>query len=227
MSAYRQLAARYRRIAVIDGAQAVLHWDRAVMMPPGGADARTEQLAALSAVAHELLTDATMGPQLDEAEQIERPTLDPWAAANLREMRRKWRHATAVPADLVEAISRAASACEMIWRSARAANDFAAVRPALDQLLRLVRQQAAAKAAAFGTTPYAAMLDAYDPGQEVATIDRLFGELAGILPGILDRVLGRQRREAPPLPFDGDIDHDGQRRLGEELMRAVGFDTDF
>ena len=50
--------------------------------------------------------------------------LDRWRAANLREMRRLWVHESALPADLVEARTRAASACEMVWREAKKNADF-------------------------------------------------------------------------------------------------------
>ena len=45
--------------------------------------------------------------------------LDPWQQANLREMRRRYRHAHAVEPALVEALARATTACEMTWREAR------------------------------------------------------------------------------------------------------------
>ena len=54
--AYDRLRARFARIAALGEAASMLHWDAAAMMPPGGAEARGEQLAALAGLAHELLT---------------------------------------------------------------------------------------------------------------------------------------------------------------------------
>ncbi|MBM3502838.1 MAG: carboxypeptidase M32 [Alphaproteobacteria bacterium] len=223
---YAALEARFRRIAIIDGAQAVLHWDRAVMMPPGGADARTEQLAVLSGLSHELIVEPAIGDLLDRVE-ADRDRLGPWQAANLREMRRLWRHANALSQDLVEALARAASTCELNWRQARAADDFASVLPSLENLIGLVREKAQAKATALDVPPYEALLDAYDPGRRRAEIDRLFAELRSFLPSILSAVLARQSRRSAPMPFDGPLPIEAQRRLGEALMTAVGFDTEF
>ena len=111
MSAYPDLEARFRRISVLRDGARVLSWDQSVMMPPGGAEARAEQIAALAVLLHELATDPRMEELLDEAETA-RGGLDGWRDANLTEMRRRWRHATAVPADLVEAHSKACSASE-------------------------------------------------------------------------------------------------------------------
>ena len=86
----------------------MLQWDQQVMMPPGGNGVRAEQMATLRQIAHELLTGAETGDLLDQAEQ-DAAGLEPWQAANLREMRRRQRHATALPSDLVAALARAAS----------------------------------------------------------------------------------------------------------------------
>jgi len=118
MTAYTELEARFRRIGAVEEAIAVLHWDSAAMMPPGGAASRSEQLATLRGIAHGLLTASEIADLLDSAEG-ETAALGPWERANLREMRRCWRHAASVPADLVEAVSRARSECETVWRAAR------------------------------------------------------------------------------------------------------------
>ena len=149
MSAYQDLEARFRRLNALREAAGVLHWDMSTVMPEGGAGARSEQLAALEVVCHEMLTDPALG-ELFAAAEAEAGALDPWARANLREMRREWRHATALEAELVEALANATMACEMVWRKARPANDFAAVLPSLEQLLGLTRRAAEAKAERVG-----------------------------------------------------------------------------
>src|SRR5205823_9106982 len=106
------------RLGAVEEAIAVLHWDAAAMMPAGGGTARSEQLATLRGIAHQPpavreIADLLAAAEPDAAE------LGPWQHANLREMRRRWRHAAAVPAALVEALSRARSESEAVWRTAR------------------------------------------------------------------------------------------------------------
>src|SRR5579862_2580960 len=110
-NAYRQLEARFGRLGAVEEAIAMLHWDAAAIMPPGGGNARAEQLATLRVIAHEQLAAPPVAELLDEAEG-DGATLDEWQQANLREMRRRWRHAAAVPNELVEALSRARSQSE-------------------------------------------------------------------------------------------------------------------
>lgn len=222
MSAYKRLEDVFKRIAVLRDARSILHWDMSTMMPMGASPGRAEQVAALEVVCHEALAGDQVAALLDAAEGDR--SLGPWEAANLAGMRRKWLHATAVEAGLVEARSKAVSSCEMIWRDARAAADFGAVAPALAEVLRLTREVARAKAEKLGCAPYDALLDGFEPGGRVAAIDPHFDELAAFLPGFLDRVLARQDGAPAPVVPQGPFAVAAQRALARRLMEKVGFD---
>ncbi|MGV8998449.1 MAG: carboxypeptidase M32 [Parvibaculaceae bacterium] len=222
-TAYTTLKSRFQRLSALGGAQAVLHWDRATMMPEGGAEARAEQQATLSLIAHETLTAPETSDLLASARDSA-DALATWDRANLAEMGRIHRHATATPTDLVAKLSHQKSRTEMIWRKARAANDFAALAPELTNLLALVREQAAAKASAFGLSLYDALLDGYDPDRRSADIDRLFTELEGFLPDLLKRVMEKQASAPQPLPIKGPFSIPLQEKLGRDVMATLGFD---
>jgi carboxypeptidase Taq len=222
MTAYQQLEARFRRLGALEEAIGVLNWDAATMMPSGGAPTRGEQLASLARLAHDELTAPETRDLLAAAEG-ERDALDPWQRANLREMARRRAHAAALPGSLVEAVSRVSCARETLWRKARPANDFAAVLPLLDEMLRLQREVAAVKAERLGVSPYEALLDRYEPGGRVAAIDRLFDAIAAFLPDLIEAALTRQAAQASP-PLQGPFPIEAQRRAAVRLMEAVGFD---
>jgi carboxypeptidase Taq len=222
MSAYDDLAGRFRRIGLFADIGGILHWDTDVMLQPGSAETRGEQAAELDLLQHALTTDPAIGDLLATAEQ--EAGLDDWQRANLAEMRRAYRHATAVPADLVAALSKAVTACEMAWRSARPANDFRGLMPQLQTVLDLTRETGAAKAAALDCSLYDALLDQYEPGARAAEIDRIFGALAGFLPELIGRVLEHQASQPAPLPFTGPFPIAAQQALGHTLMAALGFE---
>ncbi|CAE7881855.1 unnamed protein product, partial [Symbiodinium necroappetens] len=222
-SAYTRLETRFARLGALHEAMAVLHWDSAAMMPSGGADARGEQLAQLSLMAHELVSDPAVADWLAAAEG-EAEALDDWRRANLREMRRAHSHATALSPRLVEALRRACHACEGIWREARPDNDFARVKPALAEVLALTREAGQAKAEALGKSLYDALLDQYEPDGSSAAIGRLFDELAERLPVLLSDVLERQARAPAPVLPAGPFPAAQQAELARQLMQAVGFD---
>ncbi len=225
MPAYQDLEARFRRLYALHEAAGILHWDMSTVMPEGGADARSEQLAALEVVCHEMLTDAALGDLFAAAEE-EAGTLDPWARANLREMRREWRHATALETDLVEALAKATMSCELVWRKARPDNDFAAVLPSLEHLLGLTRRAAEAMADTLGLSPYDALLNEFEPGASIERVAEVFDDLAAFLPGFLGEVMERQAAAGAPLAPRGPFPLAAQEALGRKLMAAVGFDFD-
>ena len=220
---YAALEERFRRIAGIDGALAILGWDTAVMMPRKSAADRGEQLAALKRLSHDLLTHPETGEQLAGAE--EEADLDPWQQANLREMRRKYRHAHAVEPALVEALARATTTCEMTWREARAQSDFAMLAPQLTEVVRLVRETATVTGAALGLSRLrrparrAPARPARRPGGAAVRPARSRAAAAWSR-----RSWPARRRLPAPLQPTGPFPAARQKELGKALMARLGFD---
>ena len=222
MTAYAEIAAQFGRIAALSNAIGILDWDNATMMPKGAAETRAESLALLQVLRHGMLTDPRLSDWLPEAEADN--GLGEWERANLREIRRLWKVQTAVPADLVEASSKAVSACEMAWRQARADSDFASLLPKLQEVLRLQREIGRAKGEALGLPAYDALLNDYEPGGRSERIDALFDDLAAFLPAFTEEVLAAQaRRPATPRP-EGPFPIEAQRALGVAMMGVLGYD---
>ena len=222
-TAYKKLETRFHRMGVLEGISRMLHWDMAVVMPNGGANARSEQLATISVVENELINAPDLGDLIASAEG---ETLDDWQQANLAEMKRAWVHGTALPADLVEKMSRAETRCEVAWRTARADNDFKGLLPQLQEVLDLSIEAGKAKAEALGTSVYDALLDQYDPMMRSDRIDTLFAELEAFLPEFTADVIERQKSEDQPIKPSGPFPVETQNRIGLDLMKAVGFDFD-
>lgn len=222
-SAYSALEARFRRILTLRDAEAFLQWDLAAVMPPGGATSRAEQMAEIKAVQHGLLADPALGDLIADARNA---PLTPEQAANLAEMERAWRRATALPEDLVTAHSRACSACETVWRTARPAGDFAAILPALSEVLARTRETAALLSESLGVGLYDALLDGFEPGGKSADIDAIFADLESFLPSFLDEVIEHQAAQPAVILPEGPFPIEKQRELGIGFMRRLGFDFD-
>src|SRR5690242_8934152 len=91
---YDQLTAAFQRMYRFEHLQSIVMWDHSTYMPPGGNAARSAALGELAALIHRMRTAAELGVQLTAAAN---EPLDDTARANLREMRRTWRSATALP----------------------------------------------------------------------------------------------------------------------------------
>ncbi len=223
MTAYDRLTARFTRIATLGEASSMLGWDAATMMPSGGGAARGDQLAVLAGLSHSLLSAPEMGDDLAAAEAAGAPS-DPWRAANLRLMRQAYTRATAMPRDLVEAQARANSACEKVWREARRAADFAQVRRPLEEVVRLVREAAAALASALGLSPYDALMDGFQHGLRAANVSAVFRDYEHFLRRALPDAEARQARQPAPLRPQGPFPIPAQEALCRRLSQRLGLD---
>ncbi|WP_270936535.1 carboxypeptidase M32 [Falsiroseomonas oryzae] len=219
MNAYERLKARFARLGALNEAAGILHWDASAMMPPGGGHARGEQLAALAGVAHEML----IAPQV--AEDLAAATAEgEWEGANLALMRRAHARATALPVELVEASARANSACEKVWREAKADADFGKVAKLLAEVVALQRETAQALGAALGMDPYDALMDGYQPGVTAADLDPVFAAYEAWLREALPRAEEIQARKPAPLPLTGRFPVEAQRSLCREMAERVGLE---
>ncbi|MCY3885672.1 MAG: carboxypeptidase M32 [Gammaproteobacteria bacterium] len=218
MSAQEHLRDKLRVIHNLNHASQYLSWDEAVMMPKEGGIARADSLATLRFLVHEIITSTELG-ELIEAAKDERPT-DKWEIANLRVIEHERVRSTAVPSDLVVALSKASSACEQEWRERRAENDWKSVVPLLSAVVRLTKERAVSLGEVLQFDPYDALLDEYEPGLNQKFIDPLFSRLVEFLPGFVDDILTRQ---GPRQKFQGNFSPQRQLELAKRLMAPLGF----
>lgn len=221
MKPYDELSALFERHHSLKSAADVLEWDAAVMMPAKAAELRGAQLAAVRVTAHELLASSRARELLAAVDEA---ALDEWRRANVALMRRAHVHASAVPEALVESRTKAAAACEIAWRGARRDADFARLAPLLDEVLRVTREVAHAKAEALGVSPYEALADEHEPGARTADLDALFATLGAELPPLVDAILERQARAPSAVPLGGPFPVERQAALGRALASLLGFD---
>ncbi len=222
MTAYESLEREYREINHLEHVEQIIAWDEATMMPLGGGPPRANAMAALAGVIHARHTASRIGELLEQAAS-EEAGLGPWQKANLHQMGRSYRHATALPADLVTATQLATARCEQTWRGCRPENDWSTVAPLLEEVLRLRREEAALVGETLSLDPYDAMLDHYEEGLRGTLVSEMFADLAAFLPGFLEEVLERQARQ-PAIDPSGPFPIHRQEALGRRLMQTLGFD---
>ncbi|MFP4627723.1 MAG: carboxypeptidase M32 [Halobacteriales archaeon] len=218
-SAYDDLLERYRRIANLQYGSMYLGWDQQVMMPEGGAPARSQQLSALSATAHELLVDDAVG---DWLEALDGADLDGGQAANVREIRRRYERAASVPAELVEAITQTAAENQQIWQDAKADDDFDAFAPRLVKLRDLTVERAAHIDP--DGTPYEVLYEDGHPYIPLETMEGIYETIREALPPLIEAIEASDVE--PARPFEGTFDEDGQRALCEAALDFLGYDRD-
>ncbi|MDR7587240.1 MAG: carboxypeptidase M32 [Armatimonadota bacterium] len=217
----QQLRAHLATIADLRAAAAVLRWDQETYMPPAGAAGRAEQLGTLMRLAHELLVSPRTRELLAAAEAVlDRLDPDSDDARIVVMTRRDYDRASRLPPEFVAARARHASASVQIWREARRRNDFPAFRPALAQMVELVRREA--DYLGYAEHPYDALLDHYEPGMTSRQVEALFARLREATVPLVRAIA---RRGAPDDSFlYGEFDIQQQRAFGLEVAQAFGYD---
>ncbi|MBX3644707.1 MAG: carboxypeptidase M32 [Rubrivivax sp.] len=218
--AYDALTRTYTRLHHLGHLQALAGWDQAAKMPPKGNAARAAALSEMAALLHRMRTDPGLADGIARAEQ---EALSDLQRANLREIRRDWQRANALPDSLVQRRQLAGSRCEHAWRTQRPANDWDGFLQNFREVVAVAREEAALLADCSGLSRYDALMDRFEPGMTSVELDRLFGDLRQWLPPLIVRV--RERQAAQPLVLpQGPFPVEAQRRLCEQVMRLLGFD---
>ena len=215
---WTDLESRMRDLSALARVSSLLNWDQETYMALQGADARGRQAAIMGVVRHERLTDPALGDLLEQAAAEE---LDESRAAMVRNLRRDRDRAVKVPAQLIRRLAIAQARGSTAWRVARAEADFELFRPALEEVIAAKREEAAA--VAVDGERYDALLDVYEPGMRVTTLEPLLGGLRDELTALIARI-----GDAPPLPappFQGRIFADAdQWDLTMRMVADLGFD---
>ena len=219
--AYADLESRFQRLHRLEHLGAIAGWDQAANMPPKGNEARAAAMAELETLMHAQRTDPALRDLLARAEN--EPLSDD-QRANLREMRRDWLAANALPSALVERRALATARCEHAWRTQRPANDWAGFVENFRPVVQVAREEAMHLAEATGLAPYDALLDRFEPGMTGAEVERVFGDLRAWLPGLIRQVRERQQAEPPVIRPVGPFPLAQQKAISLAVMRRLDFD---
>lgn len=226
-------------------AAAVLAWDNETYMPPGGAQARAQQLGTLQSLAHEKFTADEIGRLLDDLKPYQESLpYDSDDASLLRVVRREYAKRVSVPSEFVARQTETQALSYTTWVRARSDSDFNAVVPWLEKILDLSREyseffpdgvptsngshandgsHAKGTSQAMGTSHIAdPLIDLYDPGMSAADIRRVFAELRDEL-----RPLVRAITSQPPADDSCLHQHfpePAQLQFALQVAQQLGYD---
>ncbi|NJL43795.1 MAG: carboxypeptidase M32 [Nitrosarchaeum sp.] len=212
MSAYERFLELVRRHGLLGQVEALLDWDRQVMMPSGAGSLRAQEEAVVAQMRHEVLASEEMGRAL---RNLLSGDLDEDLEVVVREV--AWQHARAckVPADLVAQIARAASIGNAAWQEARAKSDFAVFAPHLTRMVELRSQEAHAIDAS--RPAYDVLLEGYEKDLSREEVD-------SFLRKIRDGLVHVRPRPPVVLP-EVQVDEAVQLPFIRGMAQALGYDA--
>lgn len=169
-----QLKELLGEVADLRQIQNILDWDQNVSMPPGGSEARGQQLATLGRIAHEKATSEEVGRLLDD---LKKEGIDPDTddGALVRVSARDYDKATRVPSAFVARHAIATTKAFEAWVEAKGRSDFSIFRPHLEKVVELAQEYISFFPPA--AHPYDTLLDDYEPGMKTADVQEIFDNL--------------------------------------------------
>ena len=176
---YAKYVSTLQKIADVNYATAVLGWDKEVHLPEGSAARRSQQMATLSGIVHEMATSKDLGDLLNTLN--DQNGLNERERCNVSESLKDYQKTQKFTTDFVINKSQKVSATYHGWIEARKANDFNVYAKQLENLVEVAKQEA--DILGYENHPLDALLDLYDPGSTVENVSRVFD---GVKPNLIE-----------------------------------------
>lgn len=214
--AFRSLMDHTRQIEALSQVGMLLSWDQEAMMPPDGAEQRSEQMAALETVSLKQKTDPKIGEWLIK---IDRSNLSSEDRRQLEIIEKDFARSQKTPPELAEALARTTSRAQHIWAKAREDDDVKAFLPILTEIVSLKREFADAVKGP-GESLYDALLEDFEPGTKSAEVATIFSKLRPGL-SLLREKVSQSHMSAPVLT--GRFPHASQLELSKKVSEIFNY----
>ena len=223
MAAIEKLKQRMADVTTLGSVGAVLDWDHQTYMPSGGVIRRSDQLALINKLQHEMHispeTERLLVLSENESKDLDADSDD---AAYLRVARREFDKKAKLPSELVEEIAQTATIAHEAWVAARAASDYSRFAPALQKTLDLQRR--VADLLGYKNERYDALLDQYEPDMTTSDVRILFDQLKPPLVALVKAIAERGPDAVDASFLTREFDEEKQRTFAEGVIKKFGFD---
>lgn len=218
-TALEQLELLQKKLYAYHTASAALFLDGDTVAPKDTAEGRGVALGILAGESHALLTGQDTEALLTDLNE-QQTQLTPRQRRQLELLTRAWKQVSRIPADEYMEYAMLTNQASDVWHRAKEQDDFELFRPVLEKLvdfnIRFAGYYDGSKA------PYDALLNEYERGLTMETLDAFFAVLRQRLVPVI-RKIGNA-----PQPEDAFLHQhypaEVQRKFSDYLMEVLGLD---
>ncbi len=222
---YQQLFSLSKEISILESVSNLLEWDQETCMPKEGHSLRSDQLSLMASLLHKKTTSSKFRSHLENLVDLKEGKilaegLSLKEKANVRQWRRDYLIASALPNNFVKHFAKLASESMQVWTDARKNNAFKDFLPYLTQIFEMSREKA--EYLGYKNHPYDALCDSFEPHMTIRELEGLFIPLRLGIREILDKIL-----EAPQVDdsfLHGKFPEEKQIEFGRKLLLDMGYD---
>lgn len=211
-----------RKMSNYEEALGLIGWDLRTGAPKKGVEQRSEVVGDLSQALYQMSTSDDMKAYIDRlSEPGAQETISDITKKSLEECKKEYDRNTKIPAEEYKEYVILQSNAESVWEDARAKSDFSMFQPYLEKIVAY--KQRFVDYWGYEGHPYNTLLDLFEPGMTVDTIDRVFGQVReGIVP-LLQEV--REAKNQADISFlFKPFPTQNQRDFTLQVLKEMGYD---
>ena len=203
-------------------AQGVIELDAATAAPKGSWEGRGITAGVLSEVMYDLIANPENGELLSYLKE-HREELDEMAQREVEVMEKNFLRMNRIPAEEYVEYNVLLNDAQAAWEKAKNTSDFECFRPYLEKIVAFNRKFAGYYDP---TVPaYDALLNEYEEGMTMQTLDAFFGKLRSTIVPLMGKILEKSEPEHPFVHRGYSIDQ--QRKFSDYLMEVMGLDRNY
>ena len=198
------------------------HLDASTAAPKGSFTGRGQALGVMSQIMYDLIADPQNGEMLSALE-ADRDSLDIQTFREVEVARKEYDQLHRIPAEEYVQYSVLLNDAQSVWEKAKNENDFASFAPYLEKIISYNRKFAGYYNAEM--QPYDALLNEYEEGLNMQTLDAFFGQLRSVIVPLLAKI-----QNAKPIDDSFLYKHysiEKQRIFSDYLMEVLGIDRNY
>lgn len=222
---YANLFAHSKKIRLLESISGLLEWDQETHMPPAAASIRSEQIELIASLIHKERTGKRFVSHLGKlihlkTGEIRAIDLNAMQKSALREWRRDYLKASALPNAFVKEFAKISCESMTVWAKARKENSFKLFAPYLEKIVSLCRKKA--DYLGYSDHPYDALMDNFEPGMTCKTVEPIFHELAQKIKNLLQKIATKSQVDDHFL--HGKFAEEKQLYLAKQVLELMGYD---
>ena len=220
--ALEALAKHQATMAAYNHALGVMFHDGSTVAPKGSWEGRGQTMGIMSGIIYDLETSSENGELLTYLEEYAEE-LTPMQRRQVEVMRKGYDQMHKIPANEYVEYSMLLNEAEAKWETAKNENDFAAFAPYLEKIVDFNRKFAGYYNP--NMEPYDALLNEYEEGMNMKTLDAFFAQLRSAIVPLLEKVMNAPQIDDSFLNQSYPIDK--QKELSDYLMEVLGLDRSY
>ncbi len=217
--AVQALKKHQQTMAAYNHAMGVLYLDATTAAPIDTWEGRGRTMEIMSEITYNLSTSPEMGALLSYLEE-NADALDPQTRREVEVLRKNYDQTQRIPAEEYIAYNVLMNDAQGVWSKAKNENDFAAFAPYLEKILEFNRKFAGYYNP--DMEPYNALLNEYEEGMTMETLDAFFAQLRSAIVPLIERIQQKEQIDNSFLHKSCPVEI--QRKFSDYLMEVLGLD---